>query len=143
VEREKYRQQRQHTQDNPTRNLRVGVHDALTSLRVYKAAWEPSLTLKKLLESSPSQFNPELVQGFIKCLSIYPVGSLVELDSGRVGVVIERGQEMLRPLLRIIYHARRQADLRVHDLDLARETADRINRVRSPADFGINLSLFV
>ncbi|MGD8591054.1 MAG: DUF3391 domain-containing protein, partial [Chromatiales bacterium] len=52
----------------------VDVYDALTSVRVYKAAWEPSLTLKKLLEWSPHHFNPQLVQRFIKCLGIYPVG---------------------------------------------------------------------
>jgi putative nucleotidyltransferase with HDIG domain len=121
----------------------VDVYDALTSVRVYKAAWEPSLTLKKLLEWSPDQFNPELVQRFIKCLGIYPVGSLVELESGRIGVVMEQGRDMLRPLLRIVYHAKRRAYLRVHDLDLAKEAADRIVNVRSPAEFELDLSLFV
>jgi HD-GYP domain-containing protein (c-di-GMP phosphodiesterase class II) len=121
----------------------VDVYDALTSVRVYKAAWEPSLTLKKLLEWSPHHFNPALVQRFIKCLGIYPVGSLVELESGRVGVVMEQGQDMLRPLLRIIYHARQRAYVKVRDLDLAKETTDRIVNVRSPADFKLDLSMFV
>ena len=121
----------------------VDVYDALTSVRVYKAAWEPSLTLKKLLEWSPHHFNPELVQRFIKCLGIYPVGSLVELESGRVGVVMEQRKDMLRPVLRIVYHARQRAYLRVQDIDLARETSDRIVNVRSPAEFNLDTSLFV
>ena len=121
----------------------VDVYDALTSVRVYKSAWEPSVTLKKLLEWSPHHFNPDLVQRFIKCLGIYPIGSLVELESGRVGVVMEQGQDMLRPLLRIVYHAKQQAYVRVQDLDLAKETKDRIVNVRSPAEFNLDLSLFV
>ena len=88
-------------------------------------------------------FNPELVQRFIKCLGIYPVGSLVELESGRVGVVMEQGQDMLRPMLLIVYHARQRAYVRVQDLDLTRETSDRIVNVRSPAEFNLDLSLFV
>ena len=121
----------------------VDVYDALTSVRVYKSAWEPSVTLKKLLEWSPDHFNPQLVQRFIKCLGIYPIGSLVELESGRVGVVMEQGQDMLRPQLRIVYHAKRQSYVKVHELDLAKETTDRIVNVRSPDDFKIDLSLFV
>lgn len=121
----------------------VDVYDALTSVRVYKAAWEPSVTLKKLLEWSPHHFNSGLVQRFIKCLGIYPVGSLVELESGRVGIVIEQGTDMLRPLVRIVYHAKQGAFVRVNDLDLAKESSDRIATVRSPAEFGIDLSLFI
>lgn len=121
----------------------VDVYDALTSIRVYKNAWEPSVTLKKILEWSPTQFNRELVQHFIKCLGIYPVGSLVELESGRVGIVMEQGASILRPLVRIIYHARQKAFVRVAELDLARETSDQITSVRSPGEFGIDLSHFL
>jgi HD-GYP domain-containing protein (c-di-GMP phosphodiesterase class II) len=121
----------------------VDVYDALTSIRVYKDAWEPSVTLKKLLEWSPSQFNRELVQRFIKYLGIYPVGSLVELKSGRVGIVMEQGANTLRPLVRIIYNTRQKAYVQVAELDLAREMSDQITSVRSPVEFGIDLSHFI
>lgn len=121
----------------------VDVYDALTSVRVYKEAWQPSVALKKLLEWSPHHYNRELVQRFIKCLGIYPVGSLVELASGRVGVVTEQGADMLRPQLRIIYNARRNAYERVVDVDLAKNTADKIVATRSPQEFGIRLSDFL
>ena len=104
----------------------VDVYDALTSVRVYKDAWEPSVTLKKLMEWSPAHFNPKLVQNFIKCLGIYPVGSLVELNSGRVGVVMEQGKDILRPLLRVIYNTRLNGYIKVIELDLAKEYSDRI-----------------
>lgn len=101
------------------------------------------MTLKKLLEWSPSRFNRELVQRFIKYLGIYPVGSLVELESGRVGIVMEQGANTLRPLVRIIYNTRQKAYLQVAELDLARETSDQITSVRSPVEFGIDLSHFI
>ena len=121
----------------------VDVYDALTSVRVYKEAWEPSVTLKKLLEWSPAQFNPGLVQSFIKCLGIYPIGSLVELESGRVGIVIEQGANMLRPRLRVIYNIKQEAFVRVSELDLAKEQTDRILGVRSPAELGVDLNDFM
>jgi HD-GYP domain-containing protein (c-di-GMP phosphodiesterase class II) len=121
----------------------VDVYDALTSVRVYKDAWQPSVTLKKLLEWSPHHFNRELVQRFIKCLGIYPLGSLVELASGRVGIVTEQGEEMLRPQLRIIYDAKRRCYTRVTEIDLAREKQDRIVAARSSAELGIDLSAFL
>ncbi|MDJ0806752.1 MAG: HD-GYP domain-containing protein [Gammaproteobacteria bacterium] len=121
----------------------VDVYDALTSVRVYKDAWEPAVTLKKLLEWCPDHFNPELVQKFIKCLGIYPVGSLVELDSGRVGIVMEQGANMLRPQLRIIYNTKQNGYVRVTELDLAKELVDKIKGVRSPSELGIDLANFL
>lgn len=121
----------------------VDVYDALTSVRVYKNAWEPSVTLKKMLEWSPNHFNPQLVQHFIRCLGIYPVGSLVELESGRVGIVIEPGADMLRPKLRIVYNARRRHYERVVDLDLADSRGDRIVAVVAPEQYNIDVGAFV
>lgn len=121
----------------------VDVYDALTSVRIYKDAWEPSVTLKKLLEWSPHYFNRDLVQRFIKCLGIYPLSSLVELASGRVGFVIEQGTEMLRPKLRIIYDAKRKCYNRVTALDLAKEKQDHIVAARAPSEYGIDLAAFL
>lgn len=119
------------------------MYDALTSVRVYKNAWEPSVTLKKLIEWSPNQFNFELVQRFIKCLGIYPIGSLVELESGRVGIIMQQGSDILRPQLRIIYNARQKAYVQVSELNLAKETTDQITSIRTPNEFGIDLSNFL
>lgn len=121
----------------------VDVYDALTSVRVYKNAWEPTQTLKKLLEWSPAHFNRELVQRFIHCLGIYPVGTLVELDSGLVGIVTEPGEDLLKPKLRIIYNARKQCYIKVHEVNLARAGSDRITNAVSSAQYNIDLSHFI
>ena len=121
----------------------VDVYDALTSVRVYKDAWEPTLALKKLLEWSPDHFDPDLVQHFIRCLGIYPVGSLVQLESGLAGIVTEPGDDMLRPKLRVIYNVIKQRYEKVRDIDLARDKADRITAALNPLDYAIDLGAFI
>jgi putative nucleotidyltransferase with HDIG domain len=68
----------------------VDVYDALTSNRIYHLGCEPTEALKMLLEWSGQHFDPLLVQQFIRTLGIYPVGSLVMLESGLLGVVVEQ-----------------------------------------------------
>ena len=121
----------------------VDVYDALTSVRVYKEAWEPSVTLKKMLEWSPAHFDRGLVQHFIRCLGIYPVGSLVELESGLVGIVLEQGSDLLRPQLRIVYHGKKRRYEKVRDVDLAHNQGDRIVATISPSQYGIDLGAFL
>ena len=121
----------------------VDVYDALTSVRVYKDAWEPTLALKKLIEWSPDHFDSELVQHFIRCLGIYPVGSLVELESGLLGIVLEPGEDLLRPVLRIIYHGKKRRYEKVRDIDLAKTMNDRIVAAVNPSEYKINLGEFL
>lgn len=64
------------------------VYDAMTSDRVYQAAVPADRALKVLYAIAGDDFGEELVQQFIRCIGIYPVGSLVELESGALGVVI-------------------------------------------------------
>ena len=120
----------------------VDVYDALTSVRVYKSAWEPNLALKKLLEWSDHHFNPDLVKQFIRCLGIYPIGTLVELDSGNVAIVIEQGEkDLLNPKVRIIYNTHKKGMVPVKELDLSK-TDDRIVKSVSPQDYQIDLAAF-
>ena len=121
----------------------VDVYDALTSVRVYKDAWEPTLTMKKLLEWSPHHFNRDLVQRFIHCLGIYPVGTLVELASGLVGIVTEPGEDLLRPKLRIIYNAKKQCYVKVNDIDLAKIKQDSVKNAVKASQYKINLGDFI
>ncbi len=121
----------------------VDVYDALTSVRVYKSAWEPSVALKKLSEWTPDHFDGHLVQRFVKCLGIYPVGSLVQLESGLVGIVMDLGEDMLRPILRVIYNAKKERYEKVRDLDLAKARTDRVVKAVSPAKFKVNIADFL
>lgn len=120
----------------------VDVYDALTSIRVYKSGWEPNLVLKKLMEWSNSHFNPTLVQQFIRCLGVYPIGAMVELDSGLVGIVIEQNEvNLLTPKLKIIYNARKLDYVTAHQLDLEKSD-DFIKSAIDPKKYRINPTTF-
>lgn len=84
----------------------VDVYDAMTSQRPYQGATAPTTALRKLFEWSQHHFSGELVQSFIRSVGIYPVGSLVRMESGMLGVVLEQTDDLLKPVVRIIYNTR-------------------------------------
>jgi putative nucleotidyltransferase with HDIG domain len=115
----------------------VDVYDALTSNRVYHKGSEPSMVLKRLLEWSGSHLDGDLVQHFIRALGIYPVGSLVRLSGGRLAVVVEQGEDLLRPTVRVVYDTQRKVALRPLDLDLAR-SGDEVEEYEDPVQWGLD-----
>jgi len=103
----------------------VDVYDAITADRVYHQGMSPNEALKKLIEWSVFHLDKDLVYGFIRCVSIYPVGTLVELDNGRAGVVIEiNAAEPKKPLLRVFYDMKAKCKTPPYLQDLA----SRINK---------------
>ena len=65
------------------------VYDAITSTRPYKSAWDPAGSIQSMSQWT-GQFDPVIFQAFVKCVGIYPVGTLVKLQSGRLAVVLEQ-----------------------------------------------------
>ncbi|MDR2124469.1 MAG: HD-GYP domain-containing protein [Desulfovibrio sp.] len=63
------------------------IYDALTSRRVYKDGMPPQRALGIMYEMRGKALHPEKVAVFIRMLGVYPVGSVVELSDGSVGVV--------------------------------------------------------
>ncbi len=119
----------------------VDVYDAISSNRIYHKGMEPALALQKLFEWSQYHFDPELVQHFIQAIGIYPVGSLVMLESQRVGIVMEQGEKgLLFPVVRILYDAKNRKKLRPVDINLSesKHGGDHITGSELPEDWGIN-----
>ena len=116
----------------------VDVYDALTSDRVYHKGMEATAALKKLFEWGKFHFNPELVQRFICLIGIYPVGSLVKLESEKLGIVINPGTDsLLRPVVRIVFDIKHNHYVEPHDVDLSKKL-DRIIQYESPANWQID-----
>lgn len=118
------------------------VYDAITSNRVYHQGMEPHIALRKLLEWSSHHLDPELTQQFIRCVGIYPIGSLVRLQSERLAIVVGRGREGMRqPLVRLVLDIKRRRYLNQDVLDLsdaAQAGQERIVRVESTEKWRIH-----
>ena len=126
----------------------IDVYDAITSDRVYHKGMAPTEALRKLFEWSKFHFNPELVHAFAKVVGIYPVGALVRLESERLAVVVEqREANMLQPLVRVMFDARRNYYLKPEEVDLSKPMgkggADRIVGHESPEKWQIDPMKFL
>jgi len=121
------------------------VYDAITADRVYHKGITPTQGLKKLLEWSGDHLDPVLVQEFIRCIGLYPIGSLVLLESGRLGVVIETNEDDQRlPVVRVMYHTRFRQPITVQTLDLSRPgNQDRIVKAVDPTDYKLDIRKFL
>jgi len=79
------------------------VYDALTSKRVYKPGMPPPQALAYIKERGDSEFKKSLVDLFIVNVGVFPVGSLVELNSGELGIVSEVNRDdLLKPFVLLI-----------------------------------------
>lgn len=121
----------------------VDVYDAITADRCYHRGIPATDALRKLHEWSAFHFDPKLVQAFIRCVGIYPVGALVKLESGRLGVVLEQNDtNLLLPRLKIIFNAKTGHRVEPYDLDLSRPMgsggADRIVGHEDPAKWKLD-----
>ncbi len=97
------------------------VYDAITSNRPYKAGWDPAESLRRMAEWSNGHFDPTVFQAFVKSLGIYPIGSLVKLKSGRLGLVVEQSKKsLLTPCIKVFYSTRSNARIKPEIIDLSR-----------------------
>jgi HD-GYP domain-containing protein (c-di-GMP phosphodiesterase class II) len=87
----------------------VDTYEAITSWRSYAKAIAPSDAIKLLFGMRDIDFQTELVEAFIQAIGIYPAGTLVELSSGEVGVVVaEYRTRRLRPRVMILLDANKK-----------------------------------
>jgi putative nucleotidyltransferase with HDIG domain len=83
------------------------VYDAITSNRPYKAGWCPAESLRRMTEWSKGHFDSRVFQAFVKSVGIYPIGTLVKLKSGKLGVVVDQGeQSLLTPKVKVFFSSK-------------------------------------
>ena len=85
----------------------VDCFDALTHTRPYGETMSPSNALNMIYNWRNAQFDGGLIEQFIHCVGIFPVGALVELYSSEIGIVIAQNPAMrLMPRVMVVLDAR-------------------------------------
>jgi putative nucleotidyltransferase with HDIG domain len=111
------------------------VYDAITSNRPYKSGWDPAESLRKMAEWANGHFDGKVFQAFVKSLGIYPIGSLVKLTSGRLGVVVEQtGKSLTTPSVKVFYSTKSNMRIVPELIDLSHQgTTEKIVSREDPA----------
>ncbi len=123
--------------------------DAATSRRTYQTnPIEPDQVLKEMWENPRRGYEPVLVKAFINLIGIYPVGTVVILDSYELAVVISANADLdaiHRPMVRVLSDAN---GLLIHpgfDVNLAERDAEghfvrSIIKVTNPEKYGVRIA---
>lgn len=85
------------------------IYDAITSNRPYKKGWDPAESIKRMAEWTNGHLDSRIFQAFVRSLGIYPIGSLVMLNSGRLAVVVDQSKtSLLKPLVKTVFSTKSQ-----------------------------------
>ncbi len=115
------------------------VYDAITSNRPYKSGWNPAESIRRMAEWSAGHFDESVFQAFVRTVGIYPVGSLVRMQSGRLGVVIDQTEgALLAPKVKSFFSTKSNHHIPPETIDLSRPgTSDRIVAREDPERWGL------
>jgi len=111
------------------------VYDAITSERCYKPGWEPAEAIRKMAEWKDGNYDETVFHAFIKTVGIYPVGTLVRLESGRLGVVADQSPgSLLTPRVVVFYSSRSREHIYPEPIELSK-SRDTIAGIEKAADW--------
>lgn len=114
----------------------IDSYDAMISARPYRAAMSRHHALQQIYRARNTLFQAELVEQFQACLGVYPTGSLVELNTGEVAMVMMQNRvRRLRPRVLLLTAPDKQPLTDFQPFDLLNQVNDRsaIEIVRSVA----------
>lgn len=107
----------------------VDCYDAMTSHRPWAAAKSPYDAIRELNTLSGVQFQKEMVEQFVQAMGMFPTGSVVEMNTGEVGIVVEQNRiRRLRPKVLLVLDADKQPLREFRSLDLRQCPSDPSER---------------
>jgi HD-GYP domain-containing protein (c-di-GMP phosphodiesterase class II) len=127
----------------------VDAYVAMVNPRPYAETLAPHEAIKQLFAGANTRWFGPLVEQFVQSIGIYPIGSLVELASGHIAIVIQHSRERrLEPKILILTHSDKRRRFPPLQLDLlkhnARETSKRLRIKQGLPDgaYGIDVEEF-
>lgn len=105
------------------------IYDAITSDRAYKSGWCPAESLRRMAEWCNGHLDEKVFQAFVKSIGIYPIGTLVRMTSGRLGIVVEQQahKSLLTPKVRLFFSSKSMTYIQPELIDLSHpSTQDKI-----------------
>ncbi len=118
----------------------IDSYDAMTTNRPHQKAVPPTAAMRSLLMDK--SYDQELVQAFIQCMGVHPVGSLVKLTNNRLAIVTRSNPKLpLLPVVASFYHINTGTYAESKLINLANSEIQIECSVR-PEEFGINLPKF-
>ncbi|MCX6573382.1 MAG: HD domain-containing protein [Candidatus Aminicenantes bacterium] len=127
----------------------VDFFDAVTTKRVYRTnVFTRAEALSLMLEQSGTEFNPVILKAFVNLMGALPIGSLVALSSGEIGIVFDLNADpkfQLRPTIRLVTDkAGNKIDGELVDLTERDPDGGRFVRTivspLNPHDYGIEIA---
>ncbi|TQV84491.1 HD-GYP domain-containing protein [Aliikangiella coralliicola] len=118
------------------------IYDALTADRVYKDGMAQIRAFAILRElASNGQLDAPLVDQFIRCLGVYPVGSLVKLSSEKLAIVESRNADNpTRPKVKAFFSLRNNVFTMAKEIDLSVAENEQIERGVRAGDFDLDMN---
>ena len=104
----------------------VDTFDTLTAPKPFGENLSPANALSLIYKERGKQFHPALVEQFIQCIGVFPVGSVVELNSGEVAIVVAQNMvRRMQPRIMVVKDAKGNPMVPYKMLDLMKEPKAR------------------
>lgn len=119
--------------------------DALTSKRSYRQAEDRRQALNTLQAAAGSRYDPRVLRAFARLLGLFPVGSLVLISTGEVGMVVRNNDGLLaRPVIRLLLDSD-GLPTEARDVDLSEKDDDdefkwSVERTLTPDELGLDMA---
>ncbi len=128
------------------------VYDAITSPRIYRSsAMSPDKALSHMMSRSGTHFDPILLKVFVNMLGVCPVGTLLKLDTGEIGIVMKpsKSNDGKRPIVQLLI----QGDQQTYEKGIIVDLSDKdsvtgkycrnISERMHPSSMGIQAAAFL
>jgi putative nucleotidyltransferase with HDIG domain len=111
------------------------VYDALLADRPYRPSYSINQAITILKNMAGIYLDARCVTALIANIAVYPVGSLIKLNTGEIGIVMDNNKEFpTRPVVRIIIDNTRHSLVRQHEIDLSKLSSIIIVKALSDED---------